>query len=176
VLVTQGVGRARERQMPPARRVDSTAMRGRNWATGWTAREWLAVTMIAGRRMARVAGRMDRAVGDLLREEAVLDRATADRRVRRQSRAVTSIDRVRKDFVVDHRHLRCATIGMAAMTDRILLAAMVPTDREHATVSPGRQVAMVSVTGRALQDQIEMAAVQIAMALGQVDLAAAQDH
>src|SRR5262245_14182596 len=158
--------------MAPAREVDSTAMPGKNWASGWMAREWRGAMMIAGRRMACAAGRMDRAEEDLLREEAVLDRATVDRRVRRHLRGVT-FDRAGKDFAVGHRHLRGAIIGTAAMAVRILLAAMVPTDREHATVSADRQVAMVSVTGRASQDQIETAAVQIAMALGQVHLAAA---
>jgi hypothetical protein len=175
--VTLGVGRDRERQMAPARRVDSTAMPGKNWASGWMAREWRGAMMIEGRRMACAAVRMDRAEDDLLREEAVLDLAMVDRKVRRHLRGVTFIDRVRKDSVVDHRHLRGAIIGTTAMADRILLVAMVPTDPEP-TISADRQVAMVCVTGRASQDRIEMAVVRvaIAMALGPVDLAAAQDR
>jgi hypothetical protein len=126
------------------------------------AREWLAVTMAAVRRMVCVAGRMVR--------------ATVDRKVRHPLRGVTFIDRVCKDFVVGHRHLRGEIIVTAAMVDRILLAAMVPTDREHATVSADRQVGIVSATGRDSQNQIEMAAVQVVMALDRGDLAAAQDR
>jgi hypothetical protein len=80
------------------------------------ARGWHAATTAAGRRMACAMGRMDR--------------ATVDRRDRRRLLGVTFIDRVRKDSVVGHPHLRGAMIGMAAMAVQISLAATVPTDRQ----------------------------------------------
>jgi hypothetical protein len=137
--------------------------------------------MIAIRRMVCAMVQMARAQGDLLRETmAVLDRAMIDRRVRRPFlRGATFIDRVCKDSVVDHRHLRGAMVAMAvkmaATPVQISLAATLGAGRLwHATISADRR-AMDSETDRASPGRIAMTA-QVATASDHVLSAADQDR